>query len=235
MLLLPVLGLLAGLTTTLAGLGGGLMLVLGLALLHDPHTALVVTAPALLVGNLHRLSLFRGHLSWDVAGRVALGALPGAFIGGLVAVGLPPDVLKALMSAMVGLLLLRRLLPRGGTLARAVLTPAGFVIGGLTASSGGAGILTAPLILASGVAGDTFIATAASAAVAMHVGRLAAYGTGGLVSGQSLVWAALLGVTIPVGNLVGRWIRRRISERAAMGCTYAALMGCLGLALAGVG
>jgi uncharacterized membrane protein YfcA len=234
LLLLSTLGLLAGLITTLAGLGGGLMLVLSLALLHDPHTALVVTAPALLLGNLHRLTLFRGHLSLDVAGRLAVGALPGAFLGGLVAVGLPPQVLKALMSGMVLLLWVRRFLPNGGRLPRWVLTPAGAGIGALTAASGGAGILVTPLILASGVTGDAFIATAATSAVAMHFGRLAAYGSGGLVDGQSLAWAAVLGGAIPFGNLLGRRIRRQISEAAAMRCTYVALAGCVGLALVGV-
>ncbi len=233
-MLLLVLGLLAGLTTTLAGLGGGMMLVLALALLFDPHVALVSTAPALLVGNLHRLRLFRGHLSWDVAGRLVLGALPGAFLGGVIAVGLPPQVLKALMSGMVGLLLLRRVLPQGRDLPRRVLTPAGFLIGGVTASSGGAGILTTPLLLASGVSGDAYIATAASGAVAMHVGRLAAYGTGGLVDGQTMAWAVLLGLGIPLGNLVGKALRERISEAAKVRCTTVALAGCLGLALAGV-
>jgi len=234
-MLLLTLGLLAGLITTLAGLGGGLMLVLTLALLYDPHVALVATAPALLVGNLHRLTLFRGHLTWDVSGRLVAGALPGAFAGGLVAVNLPPEVLKALMSGMVLLLLLKRLLPQGRDLPRRVITPAGFLIGGLTASSGGAGILTTPMILASGVAGDAFIATAASGAVSMHIGRLAAYGAGGLVDGQRLWWALLLGIGIPLGNLVGRAVRVRISETAKLRCTYVALAGCLGLALAGVG
>ncbi len=229
------LGLLAGLTTTLAGLGGGLMLVLALAMLYDPHVALVATAPALLVGNLHRLTLFRGHLTWDVAGRLVAGALPGAFLGGVVAVGLPPEVLEALMSAMVGLLVLRRLLPKGRDLPRLLLTPAGFVVGGITASSGGAGVLTTPLILGAGVSGDAYIATAASGAVAMHIGRLSAYGTGGLVDPQSLTFAAVLAVGIPLGNGLGKAIRARISEAAAMRCTYAALAGCVTLALAGVG
>ena len=51
-----LLGVLAGALTTVAGLGGGMLLIYALAALGDPHVALAATAPALLVGNLHRLA-----------------------------------------------------------------------------------------------------------------------------------------------------------------------------------
>ena len=44
---LGVLGVLGGALTTVAGLGGGMMLVVVLSLLHDPRYALAVTAPEL--------------------------------------------------------------------------------------------------------------------------------------------------------------------------------------------
>ena len=48
-----VLGVLAGLITTVAGMGGGLVLMLGLATIFDPMVALAATGPGLLVGNMH--------------------------------------------------------------------------------------------------------------------------------------------------------------------------------------
>src|SRR5690349_10895588 len=76
------LGLLAGALTTVAGLGGGMLLLLALATLGEPHEALAVTAPALLVGNLHRLWMGRRELDRETALPLVAGALPGALVGG---------------------------------------------------------------------------------------------------------------------------------------------------------
>ena len=56
-LALAALGTIAGILTTLAGQGGGLFLLLAIAALVGPHEALAITAPALLLGNLHRAVL----------------------------------------------------------------------------------------------------------------------------------------------------------------------------------
>src|SRR5688572_1452872 len=60
--LVVLLGIAAGFLTTVAGMGGGLLLVTALAVVWGPHVALPVTSLALLVGNLHRLALYRRHL-----------------------------------------------------------------------------------------------------------------------------------------------------------------------------
>ena len=52
LLLVSVLGIAGGFLTTVAGMGGGLLLVTSLAVLWGPHVALPVTALALLLGAL---------------------------------------------------------------------------------------------------------------------------------------------------------------------------------------
>ena len=81
MALVPVLGVLAGILTTVAGLGGGMVLMLALSLLTSPTVALAATAPALLAGNLHRSVMFRGQVDRRVATSFAAGAFPGALPG----------------------------------------------------------------------------------------------------------------------------------------------------------
>ena len=76
-----LLGVLSGVLTTLAGLGGGMLLLLAIALLSSPQTALAVTAPALLLSNLHRAWVYRAHIARPVAVPFALGALPGSVLG----------------------------------------------------------------------------------------------------------------------------------------------------------
>src|SRR4051812_11193889 len=102
-LALAVSGLLAGVLTTLAGQGGGLFLILIASVLVGPRTALAITAPALLFGNLHRAILFRRALDRGIALRVILGAVPGAFAGGLLAGAMPEWVLRVLLVGLTAL------------------------------------------------------------------------------------------------------------------------------------
>lgn len=231
--LVLVLGLGAGVLSTIAGLGGGILLVLTLAAWLDPRTALAMTTPALLAGNVHRLWLFRAHLDRRTAGAFVLGAFPGALLGSLVAVALPNGALAWVLLA-VSLLAAARALgwvrwtPRARSLA-----PAGFGAGALAATSG-AGVLVSPLLLAAGIRGDAFIATASAAACTIHVARLLGYGVGGLFDAQTLAASALLGVGVVAGNLVGHRLRGHLGERGVERATYAALAVTVALAISGV-
>src|SRR5262245_36184409 len=67
---LGLLGLAAGSLTTVAGQGGGLLLLLACSTLAGPHEALAITAPALLLGNLHRAVWLRAHINKSIALRM---------------------------------------------------------------------------------------------------------------------------------------------------------------------
>src|SRR5687767_13036298 len=62
------LGLVAGSTTTIAGVGGGVVLTLALSPILGPHVALAVTALPLVLGNAHRLLAFRAHVDRRIVG-----------------------------------------------------------------------------------------------------------------------------------------------------------------------
>src|SRR4051812_29179882 len=132
---LVVLGLLAGVLTTLAGQGGGLFLLLGCSLLLGPHAALAITAPALLIGNLHRAVLFRRFIDRRVAGLMIAGALPGAFVGGLLAGVVPGWALQVFLVALTAVAIARALKWLSFDVPRWALGPSGFVIGGMTGTA----------------------------------------------------------------------------------------------------
>ena len=108
-------------------------------------------------------------------------------------------------------------------------------IGGLTASAGGAGILTAPLLMASGLRGEAFLATASAIAATMHLSRLAGYGAGGLVDVSLLGLALALAATVVSGNLLGRRLRRHVPESRTDQLQRVVLVVCVTLAAAGLG
>jgi uncharacterized membrane protein YfcA len=206
------LGLVAGTMTTLAGAGGGVLLILSLSLVLGPHTALAVTAPSLLVGNVHRLVLYRRDIDFTVARPLVAGALLGSLVGGAIALSLPSVALRALLVLVTLFAIARAFGVASWTAPRSLLAPAGVVLGGFSATAGGAGLLFSPLLLSSGLSGQAYIATSATIAVATHGGRLIAYGARGLLSREVLTYSALATFAILCGNLLGDRVRRFVES-----------------------
>jgi uncharacterized protein len=226
-----LLGVVAGALTTVAGLGGGMLLQLALSLVESPAIALASTAPALLLGNTHRIVLFRDRVDRRVGLGFAAGALPGGIAGGLLVVALPDLVLRCLMVAMTAAAVTRALGWWRWQAPSAWLVPAGFAIGAIAATTGGAGLLAGPLLMAHGLKGERYVATSAVAAASMHVGRLVAYGAGGLVNERVLGYAALLGGAILVGNLVGKRLRGLLGESHGMRIEIGTMVVCVALSV----
>lgn len=229
-----LLGVIAGFLTTVSGMGGGLMLVVTLSILWGPHVALPTTALALLVGNLHRLALFRGHLRTEIARPLLIGMVPGSIVGSLLIAGMPAGLIHGVMVGLAGFALARALLGWRWQIPRAALAPAGGAVGVMAGTSGGAAVLTAPLLLASGLRGDEYLATVALAAVAMHVSRTIGYGAGGLVGADTFRWAGFLAVALVLGNLIGKRARAHLPERLRTGLEYGVLAVCTGLSIIGI-
>ena len=224
MILLALLGLVAGVLTTVAGMGGGLFLLVALGLVYGPHVALAVTTPALLVSNLHRGWLFRGAIDWRLSRLIAIGVIPGAILGALILPDLPAVVVATLFTASTVFAILRAtgritLAPQPRWIAAYALA-----IGALAATSGGAGMLIAPLVLCSGVRGERYVATVAIGAVAMHLARAIGYGSVGLLVPTQLLDAAVILTGLLAGNLVGLRLRPRVGPRAERSIELGALL-----------
>jgi uncharacterized membrane protein YfcA len=234
LLIVIALGAVAGTLTTVAGLGGGMMLILALSHVVDPHWALACSALPLLIGNLHRVSLFREHLSRKHVLALCSGAVPGALLGGLAFTMVPAAPVRWLMLAMTTLAVVRALGWWRWQLRTRALAPAGAVIGALTASTGGGGLLMAPLLMTAGVHGDRYIATASAVCASMHLARLAGYGVGGLVDLQLIGYAVVTAFAIMMGNALGKRLRRSLDPGRSRVLMFAALIVCTALAVGGV-
>jgi hypothetical protein len=228
--MLLLLAVLAGVLTTLAGLGGGLFLVLALsAWWGDPVSALAATTPALLIGNLHRVWLYRDRVAWPIVGPFASAALPGALLGACLSAALPAAWVQGAISAAVLVVLARTWGGWRWTPPARALVPAGAAIG-FAASSGGAGLLAGPYLLAYGLAGEAYIASVAVGAIAMHLGRLLGYGLGGGWTSALWLSSAWLAVGIPAGNLLGARIRAHLPPSPSLEPALAVLLLLLTLA-----
>ncbi|MDB4997186.1 MAG: hypothetical protein JWM74_4618 [Myxococcaceae bacterium] len=233
-LALALLGLCAGALTTLAGQGGGLFLLLILSVLVGPHAALAITAPALLLGNLHRAVLFRKAVDRSIALRMVMGAVPGAFAGGLLAGALPEWTLKAMLVGLTVLAIARALRWLRFDVPRWALGPAGFVIGSMTGTAGGAGVLFAPVMLSAGLTGRAFVGTVATVAFATHAGRVVAYASNGLFTRDLLVPIVVVSAAIAAGNALGERLRARLSDLTTTRLEYGVLVICVAVSLGGL-
>jgi uncharacterized membrane protein YfcA len=233
MLALLPLGLTAGALTTVAGLGGGQLLVLALAATHGPREALAITAPALLAGNLHRFWMYRRAADRGAALAFAAGAIPAGVVAGWLAVALPPVVLSALLIGSTLLAVARAMGLLHIRARRAAFPVAGAAIGAITATSSGGGLLLAPLLLSTGLGGPAYSATAALCASALHVGRLTGYAAGGSITAATAQASLLLALAIFAGNRLGDRARRFLPPRAEPWVENATLVGCVVLGLVG--
>ncbi len=234
MVVLVVLAVLAGALTTVAGMGGGLMLLLGLSVFMEPLTALTITGPGLLAGNLHRAWMYRTDIERPVAWRFALGGAPAALAGGLLAVALPETVIRVAMVGLAGAATAKVLFGWTWKPPISAMVPGGAAVGFVTATSGGGGLISAPLLLSTGLTGKSYVATGAFGASAIHVSRIAGYGAGGAIDGSILVLGAVAAVCIPLGNLLGHQVRRVLPDAAVPRLEIGVVLVMMLLALVGV-
>ncbi len=231
---LGALGVVAGILTTIAGMGGGMLLMAVLVALRGPHFALAITTPALFVSNGHRAWMFRKVLDVRIAATFAVGAVPAAALVGHFVPTLPGWVLAAILVFASVLTLARSagfidLQPR-----RAAIVSAGAGIGALAATAGGAGALTSPLFLAAGLTGASYVGTVALGAVALHAGRLVGYGSGGMLRADLAPAIIVLLFGLLIGNFAGKRLRSRVDARLEKRVEIGALLVCTALALLGV-
>ena len=198
-----------------------------------------MTAPALLLGNLHRAWIYRRSVDRPIAWRMTLGGLPGAVLGGLVAGAMPEGIFDVVLVGMTALAIAKALGWLRFSVPRQALAPAGFGIGAMTGTAGGAGVLLAPVLLSSGLTGATYVGTSSVVAVVTHVGRVAAYGSVGLfanANGNSgariALGAAALAVAIFSGNSLAERVRPHLSARTAVRIEYVTLVACVALSVA---
>jgi uncharacterized membrane protein YfcA len=183
------------------------------------------------------------------------GALPGALAGGMLVTAFPPWLVRVLLVLMTVLAVAKALGLVRFFVPRAALVPAGLVIGGMTATAGGAGILSAPVLLSSGLTGRTFVGTSSVVAVATHLGRVAGYAGLGMFSRDLFAATVVVTISILIGNALGDRVRTWMmppntkqntpqntpknapqrAERLMTTLEYATLVVCVVLSVTGLG
>jgi uncharacterized protein len=217
LLVLPLVTILAWLSAV-GGVGGGVLMLLVLTWILGLQVAVPTLALTQLASNGGRVWFNRRHLRLRLVGWYAVGAVPLALAGGVMFAHTPTALIKRILGGLLVATTAWRWLRRRPQPSPVASKESRFVvIGGISglASSllGAAGPIAAPYFLAHGLVGAAYIGTEAAASVVVHVTKVAAYGSGNLMSGNVLQLAAALTPAILVGAWVGKKTVQRISRR----------------------
>lgn len=225
------LGVAAGGVTTVAGMGGSLLMLAVLTLWVGPAQALLWSAPALLLGNAHRLLVFRREVPWSVMLPVLAGVVPVGVGAGLVTSLVPTRLLGGLV--LTGLAVGTARAMGWRPLPSPKLGPLVGALGGLMgAAGGGAGAVVAPYLMARGLRGPAYVGALAGLGVGLHAARWLGYALGGAPEG--LLWGLLLAGGVALGNVVGRALASWVPGPWSGGLALASLWVCGGMAALGM-
>ncbi|MBL8681688.1 MAG: sulfite exporter TauE/SafE family protein [Myxococcales bacterium] len=226
-------GVVAGVVSTLAGQGGGLLALLALSAAIGPREALVLTAPGLAIANVHRAWIFRASIDRAVVRRMFAPIVVASLVAGVLAVKAPPALLKALLVFATALAMAKALGWARFQVSPRWLAPVGAGIGSFGAMSGGAGLMLVPVLVSVGLGGEALIATSQTLALALNAGRLVGYTAGGSMTRPLVAMAAVMTIALLAGNAVGIRLRRKLREESLKRIELATM--CAATALVALG
>jgi uncharacterized membrane protein YfcA len=215
LLLLVAAAFVASTLAAVAGFGGAAVLLPVLVSLFGVREAIPILTVAQLIGNGSRVWFNRTEVDAGLVGWFAVGAVPLALVGGFLFATAPLSALTRVLGAfLLGVVAWRRLRPGPPRrVPRSAFVPIGALFSFLSALLGSVGPLMAPFFLAAGLVKGAYIGTEAASTVVMHVAKLAAYGTTGVLTGSGALVGLALGPVMVVGSLTGKRIVDRLPER----------------------
>lgn len=205
----------AGTCSGMTGFGGGVLLPPVLAPILGVQHVVPVLSFANLLTNAHRLWLYRKHADLKLIGIMLATIVPAVVIGASIYLALPPAAISVvlglflLLSIPVGRLLARRNLRLG----RGGVAIAGGLVGLVSGTTPGAGVLMVPILLGAGLVGEAFLATDASISIATNLTKAVMFNRLGSLPLDLLVIGLVIGLCTVPGNYAARWILRRTSVR----------------------
>ncbi|MCB2099340.1 MAG: sulfite exporter TauE/SafE family protein [Rhodobacterales bacterium] len=197
--------------TVAMGLGGGLLMLAGMALFLTPAVMIPLHGVVQLGSNAGRAYLMRRHVVLSVLPVFAAGSILGALVGANLFVALPVSVLQIILGLFV---LYAVWAPRFKTArpGRAAFFGVGAVAAFTTMFVGATGPLIAPFGMAITNTRQEFVGTHATFMTLQHGIKVVAFGIIGFAFGAYLPLLAGLLLSGFAGTYVGRLALNRLPE-----------------------
>lgn len=204
-LLLVLLSAFTALLTAGLGLGGGVLLLGGMAFLVPPAALIPVHGVVQIGANAGRTWLLRRHTDHGILLPFAIGALAGTLAGGSLALQLPPHWLNLALALFILWAAWGRWPALRGRAERAGLWAGGLGISFLSMFVGATGPLVASLMKSRAMDRQRHMATFSACMTLQHGLKIAAFGFFGF---QFAPWLPLLAAMIASG-FIGTWLGER--------------------------
>ncbi len=201
--------------SAMAGLGGGVILLVVIAQFFVPTVAIPIHGGIQLVSNGSRAVILRQQVSWRPVWWSVLPLFPASVLGVVVATAMPEAVIQLAIGVFVLLVAWRPSLLkwRGqGQLPDRALVVVGAVSGFLNTTVGASGPVTSPFFKAVTASHVAFVATAAVAQVFAHLSKIVAYTLDDFVVTDHLDVVAVGAVGVTAGSMLGTRMLNRVSE-----------------------
>ncbi len=215
LLVVGVVAVLTSILSAVAGLGGGVILLLVIAQFVAPTTAIPIQGAIQLVSNSSRAWFLRDDVAWGPVGWSSLLLLPASFLGVAVATSLPESAIQAALAVFVLVLAWRPSVLQwrgGGTLPDAALVGVGGVSGFLNTTVGASGPVTSPFFKAATATHVAFVATAAVTQVFAHAAKLLAFAADGWSAADHLGVILVGAAGVIAGSRIGTHFVGTLSE-----------------------
>jgi uncharacterized membrane protein YfcA len=207
-LMVLVVGLVAGTVGGVVGTGSSLILMPVLVIAWGPVEAVPVMAIAAFLGNLGRVVAWWRDVDWRAAGGYAATAIPAAVLGVRTLLAVPPGVVEAALGLFfLGMIPARRWLAhRNVKLSLTHVMLLGAPMGFLTGIVVSTGPLTVPLFTAYGLERGGLLGTEALGSLAIYAAKVAAFQGFGALPAKVVVGGLVAGATLMAGSFIGRFV-----------------------------
>ena len=202
-------------TAGLSGMGGGMLLAVALSPIVGIQALIPIMTVTMLINHIARVGAFRRNISWVIAGRVMVTALPLTVLGASVYAALPPRAVALVLGLFVLVFVpARRLLGDSAwRLGASGLMGVGGLFGFISGTAMGAGMILIPVLLGMGLSGGALVGTDAVIGLAVLVVKAITFGTLAVLNTELVVFGVVVGLITTPGVYFARWIIRRTSVR----------------------
>lgn len=206
LLLILMVGLVAGTVSGIIGTGSSIMLVPVLAYVYGPKEAVPIMAIAAVLANISRILVWWRSVDWRAVCAYAATGIPAAAIGARTMLVLPPQAVDAAIGVfLLAMIPMRRWLAANlRQLDLSHLAMAGAVIGFLTGIVASTGPASVPVFLGYGLTKGSFIGTEAAASLAIYISKVLTFRTFDAMPIDIVIKGIAVGSSLMAGSIIAK-------------------------------
>ncbi len=195
---------------SVGGFAGGLLLAICLAPILGVKETVPVTATAMVISNAARVWVFRHSVQWRAFAAVFATALPFIALSAAIYISLPVSMVALLLGVflMLSVPVRRAMDSRDFKVGSRGLALAAVPYGLISGSTFGAGMMLAPFLMGTGLAGEYLVGTVAAIGFGLNLTKSVVFGFSPLLDGNLLIKGVVIGLCTIPGAYAGRWIVR---------------------------